>query len=96
MTIVGWRGDSNPNTNQEVRVEKVMPWIRFFIGTPRRFMATAAVFALAFVLAFPGLLKVAAFRLVEELGPVIGLAIQLAIILIGLRLILSPFLSKGK
>jgi len=77
-------------------VEKLLPWIRFFVGTPRRFLATATVFALAFVLAFPGLLKAAAFRLAEELGPVFGLAIQVAIVLIGLRLILSPFLHRGK
>ena len=77
-------------------MEKAMPWLKFFLGTPRRFLATAAVFALAFVIAFPGLLKAAAFQLVEELGPVCGLAIQLAIVLVGLRLLLSPFLSKRK
>lgn len=77
-------------------MEDVRVWLRFFLGTPRRFLATASVFALAFVLAFPGLLKAAAFQLVEELGPVLGLAIQLAIVLVGLRLLLSPFLSRGK
>ncbi|MBI5654174.1 hypothetical protein HZC53_00755 [Candidatus Uhrbacteria bacterium] len=77
-------------------MDDVRVWVRFFIGTPRRFLATASVFALAFVLLFPGLLKTAAFRLVEELGPVLGLAIQVAIVLVGLRLLLSPFLSRGK
>jgi len=77
-------------------MDNVMVWVRFFVGTPRRFLACATVLALAFVLAFPGLLKAAAFQLVEELGPICGLAIQIAIVLIGLRLLLSPFLSRGK
>lgn len=77
-------------------MEDVRVWVRFFIGTPRRFLATATVFAIAFVLLFPGLLKAAATQLVGELGPLFGLAFQVAIVAVGLKLLLSPFLSRGK
>ncbi len=45
-------------------------WLRFFFGTPQRFMTTAVVIGGIIVLVNPGLLGRAVNGLVQELWPV--------------------------
>ena len=63
-------------------------WLRFFFGTPRSFLATFAVVGLIIVLIFPGLLRMAAERLVGELTPLLGPALAVVIVFAGIRMIL--------
>lgn len=56
-------------------------WIKFFAGTPQRFLATAGAVALVVVIVCPGLLATASNRLMLELAPVLGPALNIAIIL---------------
>lgn len=55
-------------------------WVRFFLGTPRRFLTTLGFLCLIGVLVEPGLLGKACTRLMIEIQPVLGPALQLGII----------------
>lgn len=63
-------------------------WVRFFFGTPRRFVTTLAVIGMIVVLFEPGLLRLAAERLVAELSPLLGPVLAIVIVFAGLRLII--------
>ena len=67
-------------------------WIRFFLGTPQRFLWTLGVLGILTVIVFPGLLGLAAGRLqiavvqmFGELSPLVGPLLYLGILLLGLR-----------
>ncbi len=66
-----------------------MRWIRFFFGTPRRFVvsAVAIVILMAVVHFQPGLLLKLTDRVVAESWPVIQAILVLLIVLGGLRII---------
>lgn len=64
-------------------------WIRFFVGTPQRFVGTSLVVGLIVVLTNPGLLRTAGERLVAEVSPLVGPAIMLGIVILGFRLMLG-------
>lgn len=64
-------------------------WIRYFIGSPERFMRTVVVFGLIAVILNPGMLRVAAGRLINELSPLLGPALTILIVLAGIRLIIG-------
>lgn len=66
-----------------------MNWFRFFFGTPRRFLTTFTVVGLIVVLVFPGLLRLSAERLVNELAPLLGPVLMIVIVFAGLRMILG-------
>jgi len=55
-------------------------WMRFFVGTPQRFLWTALGVGLIVVLVKPGLLALAGERLMVEIQPILGPAIQLAVV----------------
>lgn len=63
-------------------------WLRYFFGTPRRAVWTLAVAGLITVVLFPGLLRMAANRLIAELAPLLGPALAIVIVFSGLRMIL--------
>lgn len=63
-------------------------WLRFFFGTPRRFVATVAVVGMVVVILSPGLLYRAASGLVRELWPLVQLFLMICIVIYGFRLII--------
>ena len=65
-----------------------MIWLRYFFGTPRRFLATTAAIGAITVIIFPGLLEIAVMRFVNALMPLIGPAMVILIVFAGLRMIL--------
>ncbi len=71
-------------------------WIRYFIGTPQRFVWTFSVVGLITVIVFPGLLRFAAERLVMELSPLFGPALTLLIVFAGLRIMFGGFGGGGR
>lgn len=64
-------------------------WFAFFLGTPQRFLGTLAGIAVITVLVFPGLIRMAAERLVAEIVPLLGPAIVILITLYGIRLMVA-------
>ena len=62
-------------------------WVRFFLGTPRRFCTTAIALALVVVIFNPCLLSLAVARLLTALMPVTGPAMMVVIIVVALRMI---------
>lgn len=63
-------------------------WIRFFIGTPQRFLRTLIGVGLIVVLLKPGLLGLAVNRFLQETGPLMGPILTVVIVFAGLRIIL--------
>ena len=70
-------------------------WFRFFIGTPQRFLATAAAVGLVTVMLKPGLLQEAVNRLLAEIGPLLGPVAQLAIVIGVLWFMLRSLFGGG-
>jgi hypothetical protein len=72
-------------------------WIRFFVGTPQRFLYTLLGLAIVAVLAKPGLLTMTFNRLMAEvqpiLAPLINFGVTVAIIIIMLRVAFN--IGKG-
>ena len=66
-------------------------WIRFFFGTPKRFLWSALVVGLVVVTINPGLLQSAVVRLLQELTPLIGPLLSILIIIVALRVIVGGF-----
>lgn len=64
-------------------------WVRYFIGTPERFMRAVVVFGLIAVILNPGMLATVANRLIAELSPLLGPALTILIVLAGIRMILG-------
>ena len=64
-----------------------MEWVRFFLGTPRRFLTTFSIVALLLVVAFPGLLRFAIERLLIEISPLFGPAFGILLLAAAFRLI---------
>lgn len=64
-------------------------WIRFFLGTPQRFLRTGVAVGLVVVMINPGLLQTAFTRLVAELSPVIGQVIMIAVVWFAIKKILG-------
>ena len=71
-------------------------WVRFFVGTPQRFLGTLAVIGMITVISFPGLLRTAVERLVAEITPVVGLALVILVMLAGLRIMFGGFAGGKK
>lgn len=69
------------------------PYIRFFFGTPRRFLATLIGIGLIICMIDPDILKKGLIGLVsaitESIGPLLGPVIMLLIVFAGIKLILS-------
>jgi len=72
-----------------------MNWFRFFLGTPRRFLATMTAIGLITVMIFPSLLRTAVERLLAAINPLIGPAVTLLIIFLAYRIILAPLVRGG-
>lgn len=64
-------------------------WIKFFLGTPRRFAYSSVGVGLVIVSIQPGLLAVALQRLVVEVQPLLGPVLAFVIVYAGFRLIFS-------
>lgn len=71
-------------------------WIRFFLGTPKRFLGTCAGLAILAAIIEPSLLQVVAERLMNAFGPLFGPLLQLAIVLFGFKVVFSGFCGRGK
>ncbi len=71
-------------------------WVRFFVGTPQRFLATLAGIGLIVVLINPTLLEIAVDRLLMAINPLLGPALTILIVLAGIRIILGSFGGGGK
>ena len=63
-------------------------WFRYFLGTPRRFLMTAAGIGLVVVAINPGILATAVESLVAALMPLLGPVLAIVIVFAGLRMIL--------
>jgi hypothetical protein len=63
-------------------------WIRFFIGTPQRFLRTFVGVGLVVVLVSPGLLGLAISRFLQEAGSLIGPLLWIGIVVAGIRILL--------
>lgn len=74
-------------------------WIRFFVGTPRRFLTTMTVLCLIGVLIRPGLLRTAVERFVVETSPLIhsllGPLLAILIVIFGMRVVWSSIIGGG-
>jgi len=60
-------------------------WLKFFIGTPQRFLGTLAGFAVLAVMISPGLLQNVLGRVVSEVGPLMGPLFAIAVMFLGIR-----------
>jgi len=63
-------------------------WFRFFIGTPRRFLATVAAGFILASLIDTTLPSRVFYQAAQAFGPIAGAVIQLAIVCFGIRVIL--------
>lgn len=63
-------------------------WFRFFVGTPRRFLATVAAGLVLASLIDTTLPYRVMNQAAQAFGPVVGPLIQLAIVFFGIRVIL--------
>lgn len=70
-------------------------WFRFFLGTPRRFLASCAGVIVLATIINPELLRIVVERLLIGLSPIIGLLLQIAIVAFGLRIILFGLCRGG-
>jgi len=66
-----------------------MEWIRFFFGTPRRFLATTTILGMVVVILRPGLLASAVEGLINELMPLLGPAMTIVIVVVSLRMLIG-------
>ncbi len=64
-------------------------WIRFFIGTPKRFTVTMLCIGLVVVMINPSILVHAINSLVTGLSPLLGPVLAILIVFAGIRLILG-------
>lgn len=71
-------------------------WVRFFVGTPQRFLATLAGIGLIVVVINPLLLAIAVGNLLVAVSPLLGPALTILIVLAGIRIILGSFGGGGK
>lgn len=64
-------------------------WVRFFFGTPGRFLVTASVVAglAAVSKIWPGLIHSSLCQLAQELSPLLQLGLMLVIMGVGLTII---------
>lgn len=62
-------------------------WIRYFLGTPRRFTTTMVTALILTVIIFPGLLAWAIARLACAIQPLLGQAMVVVIVIVALRAI---------
>lgn len=69
-------------------------WFRFFFGTPRRFVTTLTVIGMIIVVIQSGLLRLAAERLTNELLPILGPVLAIAIAFAGFRIILFGLFGR--
>ena len=71
-------------------------WIKFFVGTPKRFLAVVCAIGLVVCMANPGMLRNACERFVQEVSPLISLIIVLGICWLGFRVMFKGFLGGKK
>ncbi len=76
-------GGGNPGNNQN------RSWFGYFFGTPQRMMRSLVVIGLITAVVFPGLLYIAADRLLLALMPLLGPALTLLIVFAGIKMILG-------
>jgi hypothetical protein len=71
-------------------------WLRFFVGTPQRFLVTLVSFIvlLAFVNLYPGLLSSACEQLMAELTPLFMQTIQLGFVVVVLIFMVRAAFGK--
>lgn len=60
-------------------------WLRFFFGTPARFVASGTILGAFIVWWLPGVVHRMGQQLVVELSPLLHLALSLAVLYFGLR-----------
>lgn len=77
-------------------------WIRFFLGSPRRALATMSSLAILGVINYfkPGTLSVVANGVVGELSPLLNMLFYYGLIfffiLLGFRIMFKPFIKVKK
>jgi len=65
-----------------------MEWIRYFVGTPQRFVRTFFTVASVVVMFTPGLLGIIVGRLLTELSPLLEPLLTIVVVCMGIRIIL--------
>ena len=71
-------------------------WVSFFIGSPKRFLSTCAGIAVVAAIIKPELVLWVVVRLLEAVNPVLGPILQLAFLVMAIRIMFSGFCSKKK
>jgi len=64
-------------------------WLRFFFGTPQRFVTTSVAIGLVLVVLNPNILNIAVNRMVYALSPLLGPALAICIVFAGIKMILG-------
>ena len=81
--------DESKRTKQNsLKQEAIVEWIRYFVGTPQRLVRSAVGLAILAVIFSPGLLRTVVERLLNELAPLFGPLLTLAVVFVGIRIIL--------
>lgn len=71
-------------------------WVRFFIGTPRRFLTTLVSLAVVFFIVFPSVLRGMLEGLMRELLPLIAPLFQIGVIALVLVFMARALLGRKK
>ncbi len=73
-------------------------WIKFFFGSPQRFLASCIGISASLILVsvFPGVLRSAIEMLMYELSPLIMVAIVCVIIVGAFRMVVAPSKKSKK
>jgi len=71
-------------------------WIKFFVGTPKRFLIVLCAISLVVCMFNPGMLRTTCERFVQEVSPLISLAIVLGICWLGFRMMFRGLLGGKK
>lgn len=65
------------------------PWVRFFVGTPQRFLVTAAALLVLASLVNPAIPGTVASGIVALLSPFIGIGMTIVIVYLVFRMMLG-------
>lgn len=64
-------------------------WVKFFIGTPKRFLSTLIGISLVVVMIHPQILYDAVNHFLAAISPLLGPALTILIVLTGIKIILK-------
>ena len=69
--------------------EKMNVWVRFFVGTPQRFLASSLFVALVVAAINPDIVRQAVSNMMAAIAPLMEPALTIAIVIGGIRFLLG-------